>query len=80
VPILCMDVRISANKTGQMLVYEDDDVDELISRFGTEYKLSVNKQLKLKEVLVNQLRSGVITAIKEEMREESNMSSKMVSP
>jgi hypothetical protein len=53
VPILCMDVRISSAKTGQMLVYEDDDINVLISNFGNTHNLSEIKQQKLKEVLIN---------------------------
>lgn len=78
VPILCMDVRISSNKTGQMLVYENDDIETLIRKFGAEHKLSESKQAKLKEVLIAQLKTQVMTAIKEE--DDSNPSSKMISP
>ena len=57
-----------------MLVYEDDDIDVLIQQFGTKYGLSEGKMGKLKTVLVNQLRTGVITAIREDQEEESYMS------
>ena len=55
-----------------MLVYENDDVDDLIAKFGQQHSLSLVKQQKLKEVLINQLKSGVITAIREDQENEDN--------
>jgi hypothetical protein len=37
VPIICLDVKISTNKTEQLLLFEDDDIARITLRFSKKH-------------------------------------------
>jgi len=55
-----MDVKISSDKTEQIVVYENDDLEEVIVDFASRNGLSQSKRDRLLEIIKIQLKKAII--------------------
>lgn len=44
VPIICLDVKISTDRTEQLLIYEGDDIEKVTVKFSREHGISEGKR------------------------------------
>ena len=56
-PLICLDIKISLEKTEQLMIFENDNVEEVTEAFAREHALPEHKKLKLLAILKKQVES-----------------------
>jgi hypothetical protein len=54
-PLICLDIKISLNKTEQLLIFDHDDIDTVTDSFARQHSLAEHKKLKLLGILKKQV-------------------------
>lgn len=54
-PLICLDIKISLEKTEQLLIFEQDDIDSVTEAFAQANNLPDHKKLKLLGILKKQV-------------------------
>ena len=72
-PLLFVDVNLGGDAAERIIVYEGDTAKELAQRFCDVHNLDDETQVKLEDLLENQI-SSVLTKIEEEDNDSNNYS------
>ena len=54
-PLLCLDIKISINKTEQLMIFENDDIERVTQQFALIHSLPEHKREKLLAILKKQV-------------------------